>query len=64
MKFSLATILFGVAVMVMSMFMIIRKSFFGLLILLGLALVYFVLTIVSEAFKIHGKNVQGRNRHP
>ncbi len=64
MKFSLATILFGVAVMVMSMVMIVRKSFFGLLILLGLALVYFVLTIVSEALKIHGKNVQGRNRHP
>ena len=64
MKFSLATTLFGVAVMIVSMFMIIRKSFFGLLVLLGLALVYFVLTIVSEAFKIHGKNVQSRNRHP
>lgn len=65
MKASLATILFGVAVMVMAMFMIVRKSWAGLLLVLGLAAAYFVLTVVGEAIKVfYGKDVQGRDRHP
>lgn len=65
MKFSLATVLFGVAVMVMAMFMIVRKSWAGLLMVLGLAVAYFVLTVVGEAMKVfYGKDVQGRDRHP
>jgi hypothetical protein len=64
-KFSLATVLFGVAVMVMAMFMIVRKSWAGLLMVLGLAVAYFVLTVVGEAMKVfYGKDVQGRDRHP
>jgi hypothetical protein len=63
-KLSLATVLFGVAVMVMAMFMIIRKSWLGLVMVLGLALAYFLLTVVGEAIKVfYGKDVQGRDRH-
>ena len=36
----------------------------GPAIVLGMAALYFVLTIVSEAIKIHGEKVQNRNRHP
>lgn len=64
MKFSLGTILFGVGILAVAMLMIVRKSFFGLLIVLGMAVLYFVLTVVSEAIKIHGEKVQGRNRNP
>jgi len=31
---------------------------------LVLAGLYFVLTVISEAFKIHGEKVQNRDRHP
>lgn len=64
MKWSLATVLFGAAVLVLAGLMILRKSYFGLLIVLGLSVAYFVLTVVSEAFKIYGKKVPGRNRNP
>lgn len=64
MKLSLGTILFGVGILAVAMLMIVRKSFFGLLIVLGMAVLYFVLTVVSEAIKIHGEKVQGRDRHP
>jgi hypothetical protein len=63
-KWSLATVLFAVAALVLAGLMIVRKSFFGLLIILGLTALYFVLTVVSEAFKIYGKKVPGRDRHP
>ena len=64
MKLSLGTILFSIALLAMAMLMIVRKSFFGLLIVLGMAVLYFVLTVVGEALKLHGKKVQGRDRHP
>jgi hypothetical protein len=63
-KWSLGTVLFAIALLVLASLMIVRKSFFGMLIVLGLAVLYFVLTVVSEAIKIHGEKVQGRNRHP
>ncbi len=64
MKYSIGTILFGIGILVAAMLMIVRKSYFGLLIVLGMAVLYFVLTVLSEALKIHGKKVQGRDRHP
>ena len=32
-------------------------------VVLALSALYFVLTVVSEFFKIHGEKVQNRNRH-
>jgi len=64
MKYSIGTILFSIGILVAAMLMIVRKSYFGLLIVLGMAALYFVLTVLSEALKIHGKKVQGRDRHP
>jgi len=46
------------------MMKIVTKSWFGPAIVLVLAALYFVLTVVSEFFKIHGEKVQDRNRHP
>jgi len=46
------------------MMKIVTKSWFGPAIVLVMAALYFVLTIVSEFFKIHGEKVQNRNRHP
>lgn len=63
MKKSLGTVLFTVAVLAAVMMKIVTKSWFGPLIVLAMAALYFVLTIVSEAFKIHGEKVQNRNRH-
>ena len=64
MKKSLGTILFVVALLAMLMLMVVRKSYLGLLVVLALAALYFVLTVISEWFKIHGEKVQNRNRHP
>ena len=46
------------------MMKIVTKSWFGPMIVLVMAALYFVLTVISEAFKIHGEKVQNRNRHP
>ena len=62
MKFSLGTILFAVGILVATMLMIVRKSFFGLLIVLAMAFLYFVLTIVSEALKLKGGKAPGTGR--
>ncbi len=64
MKKSLGTVLFTVAALSAVMMKIVTKSWFGPAIVLVMAALYFVLTIVSEAFKIHGEKVQDRNRHP
>jgi len=44
------------------MLMIVRKSFFGLLIVLAMAFLYFVLTIVSEALKLKSGKAAGPGR--
>ena len=64
MKKSLATIILAVAALSAVMMKVVTKSWFGPAIVLGMAALYFVLTVVSEAFKIHGQKVQDRNRHP
>ena len=60
---SLGTIIFAVAALSAVMMKIVTKSWFGPAIVLVMAALYFVLTVVSEFFKIHGKKVQDRNRH-
>ena len=65
MKKSLGSVLAGTAVLIGVMFMILRKGVLGaglILVLLGVLLL--VVTFVSELVKMHGKKVQGRDRHP
>ena len=64
MKKSLGTVILAVAALSAVMMKIVTKSWVGPAIVLGMAALYFVLTIVSEAIKIHGEKVQNRNRHP
>ena len=64
MKKSLGTVIVGITALAAVMMKIVTKSWFGPMIVLVMAALYFVLTVVSEAFKIHGEKVQDRNRHP
>ena len=64
MKKSLGTVIIAIAALAAVMMKIVTKSWFGPMIVLVLAALYFVLTVVSEFFKIHGEKVQNRNRHP
>ncbi|HUR37955.1 MAG TPA: hypothetical protein VM222_00590 [Planctomycetota bacterium] len=64
MKKSLGTTLVAITALAAVMMKIVTKSWFGPMIVLVMAALYFVLTVVSEAFKIHGEKVQDRNRHP
>ena len=57
-------VIFTAAALAAVMMKIVTKSWFGPAIVLVMAALYFVLTIVSEAFKIHGEKVQNRDRHP
>jgi hypothetical protein len=63
-KKSLGTVIMGTTALAAIMMKIVTKSWFGPMIVLVMAALYFVLTVVSEAFKIHGEKVQDRNRHP
>lgn len=64
MKKSLGTVIVGTTALAAVMMKIVTKSWFGPMIVLVMAALYFVLTVISEAFKIHGEKVQDRNRHP
>jgi len=63
-KKSLGTVIVGTTALAAIMMKIVTKSWFGPMIVLIMAALYFVLTVISEAFKIHGEKVQDRNRHP
>jgi cell division protein FtsW (lipid II flippase) len=63
-KKSLGTTLVAITALAAVMMKIVTKSWFGPMIVLVMAALYFVLTVVSEFFKIHGEKVQDRNRHP
>jgi hypothetical protein len=63
-KKSLGTVIMGTTALAAIMMKIVTKSWFGPMIVLVMAALYFVLTVISEAFKIHGEKVQDRNRHP
>ncbi len=64
MKKSLGTVLVATTAFAAILMKIVTKSWFGPMIVLVLAALYFVLTVISEAFKIHGEKVQNRDRHP
>lgn len=65
MKKSLGTTLAGIALLIGILLMILRKGVWGAgLILVGMAVLLLVVTFVSELAKLHGKKVQGRDRHP
>jgi uncharacterized membrane protein len=65
MKWTLGSILAATAVLIGVMFMILRKGVIGAgIILVGMGVLLFVVTFVSEFLKLHGKKVQGRDRHP
>jgi hypothetical protein len=63
-KKSLGTTLVAITALAAIMMKIVTKSWYGPAIVLAMAALYFVLTVVSEFFKIHGEKVQDRNRHP
>jgi len=63
-KKSLGTVLVATTALAAILMKIVTKSWFGPMIVLVMAALYFVLTVVSEAFKIHGEKVQNRDRHP
>lgn len=66
MKKTLFGVLMAVAVMVAAMVVVTRKGVVGAaVILLGLSLLLFGVTFLSELVKLfHGKKVQGRDRNP
>jgi len=61
---SLWATIVGAGLVIAALLLILRKGFWGPLILLALCALYFVVTIVSEFLKLNGKKVQGRDRHP
>jgi hypothetical protein len=64
-KKSLGGTLAGIAILIGLMFMILRKGALGaglILVVMGVLLV--IVTFVGELVKMHGKKVQGRDRHP
>ena len=64
MKKSLGTVIITIAALAAVMMKIVTKTWFGPMIVLVMAALYFVLTVVSEWLKIHGEKVQNRDRHP
>jgi hypothetical protein len=62
-KKSLGTVILAIAALCAVMMKVVTKSWFGPMIVLFLAALYFVLTVVSEALKIRGEKVQDRDRH-
>ena len=64
MKKSLGTVILASAALAAVMMKIVTKSWVGPAIVLGMAALYFVLTVVSEFLKINAEKVQNRNRHP
>ena len=61
---SLFSALLGIAGLIALVLLILKKGIWGPLILLALAVLYFVISVLSEAVKLYGKKIQGRDRHP
>ena len=65
MKKSLGGILASVAILIGLMFLILRKGVLGAgLILIVMGVLLLATTFISELFKLNGKKVQSRDRHP
>lgn len=62
---SLTSTLVGIGILVGVMLMVLRKGVWGAgLVLIVLCVLLYAVTFVSELVKMHGKKVQGRDRHP
>jgi Na+-transporting methylmalonyl-CoA/oxaloacetate decarboxylase gamma subunit len=62
---SLTSAIVGIGILIGAMLMILRKGVWGAgLVLIVLCVLLYAVTFVSELVKIHGKKVQGRDRHP
>jgi hypothetical protein len=62
---SLTSAIVGIGILIGLMLMILRKGVWGAgLVLIVLCVLLLAVTFVSELVKIHGKKVQGRDRHP
>ncbi len=60
---SLLGTLAGMAIMVGVLLIIVRKGIWGPLVILGIAALYFVVTLLSELVKLYEKKFQGRDRN-
>ena len=62
---SLTSAIVGIGILIGLMLMILKKGVWGAgLVLIVLCVLLYGVTFVSELVKIHGKKVQGRDRHP
>ena len=61
---SLTSTIVGIGILVGVMLMVLRKGVWGAgLVLIVLCVLLYAVTFVSELVKMHGKKVQGRDRH-
>jgi hypothetical protein len=62
---SLTSAIVAIGILIGVMLMVLRKGVFGAgLVIILLCVLLYGVTIVSELVKMHGKKVQGRDRHP
>jgi Na+-transporting methylmalonyl-CoA/oxaloacetate decarboxylase gamma subunit len=62
---SLTSAIVGIGILVGVMLMVLKKGVWGAgLVLIVLCVLLYAVTFVSELVKMHGKKVQGRDRHP
>jgi hypothetical protein len=62
---SLTSTIVGIGILIGVMLMVLRKGVWGAgLVLIVLCVLLYGVTFVSELVKMHGKKVQGRDRHP
>ena len=62
---SLTSAIVGIGILIGVMLMVLKKGVWGAgLVLIVLCVLLYAVTFVSELVKMHGKKVQGRDRHP
>lgn len=62
---SLTSTIVAIGILVGVMLMVLKRGVFGVgVVLVVLCVLLMLVTIVSELVKMHGKKVQGRDRHP
>ena len=62
---SLTSAIVAIGILIGVMLMVLKRGVFGVgVVLVVLCVLLMLVTIVSELVKMHGKKVQGRDRHP
>ncbi len=62
---SLTSTIVAIGILIGVMLMVLKRGVFGVgVVLVVLCVLLMLVTIVSELVKMHGKKVQGRDRHP